>query len=322
MASPARRAERQMNSARLVAYVLAVAAIAVAATAAVFYFAVAVPHVGVLCILITMALIAGARPVRLPGLSTELTATHPAALCALAALGPAPAVATSLAGLIGATVARRRPGSALRLAMNTATLLLAMAAAALIFVSLGGAPGKSVSELLGPLAAATTVYFVINTGLVAGAVALEQRKPFLGNWKAISWTAAACFAGFALAVGLLLILETLGPWGLTLGIPPTWLLVAFYRAHEQRLSEKQLRIDDVERVNVELQSTVDRLRDALAHVKQLQGLLPICMHCKRIRDDDATWHRLEAYISSHSEATFTHALCTECKEEHYPIGDS
>lgn len=310
-----------MSSARLVAYVLTVAGAAVAAIATVLYLAEPAADAGILSILIAMALIAGARPVRLPALRTELTATHPAVLCALASLGPAPAVATSLAGLIGATVARRRPGSPLRLTLNSAALLLSTAAAALVFVTLGGSPGDSVSTLLGPLAAATATYFVFNTGMIAAAIALEQRKPFLVSWSAsFSWTAASCFAGFTLAVGLLLVLESLGPWGLALGIPPTWLLVAFYRAHEQRIAEKQRRVDEVECLNVELRATVDRLRGALAHVDQLQGLLPICMHCKRIRDDGDTWHRIEAYISQHSKATFTHSLCTECKEEHYPPG--
>ncbi len=68
----------------------------------------------------------------------------------------------------------------------------------------------------------------------------------------------------------------------------------------------------------DLQFKVEELEGALAHVKQLQGLLPICMHCKKIRDDGATWHRLETYIQTHSEAMFTHSLCTSCLEHHYP----
>jgi DNA-binding response OmpR family regulator len=73
---------------------------------------------------------------------------------------------------------------------------------------------------------------------------------------------------------------------------------------------------------VELQSAlgakVEELQEALAHVKTLQGLLPICMHCKRIRDDGDTWHRMETYISAHSGAMFSHSLCEECLHKHYP----
>lgn len=64
---------------------------------------------------------------------------------------------------------------------------------------------------------------------------------------------------------------------------------------------------------------IDELEHALRHVKQLQGLLPICMHCKKIRDDRDVWHRLEAYIEDHSSAMFTHSLCCDCLAVHYPI---
>jgi len=67
-----------------------------------------------------------------------------------------------------------------------------------------------------------------------------------------------------------------------------------------------------------LTSKVDELEDALHQVKQLQGLLPICMHCKKIRDEEATWHQLEAYIEQRCDAAFTHALCPDCLAQHYP----
>ena len=67
-----------------------------------------------------------------------------------------------------------------------------------------------------------------------------------------------------------------------------------------------------------LETKVKELEAALAHVKQLQGLLPICMHCKKIRDDKATWHRLETYIQQHSQAMFTHSLCSDCLAHYYP----
>jgi DNA-binding response OmpR family regulator len=67
-----------------------------------------------------------------------------------------------------------------------------------------------------------------------------------------------------------------------------------------------------------LEARVEQLREARGHVKQLQGLLPICMYCKKIRDDASTWHQLEAYIEQHSDAAFTHSLCADCMTEHYP----
>ncbi|MCK4505580.1 MAG: tetratricopeptide repeat protein [Candidatus Aegiribacteria sp.] len=64
--------------------------------------------------------------------------------------------------------------------------------------------------------------------------------------------------------------------------------------------------------NVELSSMNDQLRDALADVKRLQGLLPICANCKKIRNDDGYWQQIELYVSDHSDAKFSHGLCPEC----------
>jgi DNA-binding response OmpR family regulator len=67
-----------------------------------------------------------------------------------------------------------------------------------------------------------------------------------------------------------------------------------------------------------LRARVGELQEALDQVEQLQGLLPICMHCKKIRDEENRWQRVETYIAQRSAAEFTHALCEECRERHYP----
>lgn len=71
-------------------------------------------------------------------------------------------------------------------------------------------------------------------------------------------------------------------------------------------------------LQMSLAQRVAELEEALAHVKTLQGILPICMYCHKIRTDDESWQRIEQYISAHSEATFSHSLCPECLAEHYP----
>lgn len=60
---------------------------------------------------------------------------------------------------------------------------------------------------------------------------------------------------------------------------------------------------------------VEELQTALATVKQLSGLLPICAYCKRIRRDDNYWQQLETYIAEHSEADFSHGVCPPCLEK-------
>ncbi len=80
-------------------------------------------------------------------------------------------------------------------------------------------------------------------------------------------------------------------------------------------SELQARIE-VGRRMVELRNAlaqrVAELQAALAHIKTLQGILPICMHCHRIRREQDVWERIEHYISAHSEAKFSHGICPEC----------
>jgi response regulator RpfG family c-di-GMP phosphodiesterase len=61
-----------------------------------------------------------------------------------------------------------------------------------------------------------------------------------------------------------------------------------------------------------LAERVEELQAALANVKQLRGLLPICSYCKRIRGDDQYWQQLEGYIAAHSDAQFSHGICPTC----------
>lgn len=63
---------------------------------------------------------------------------------------------------------------------------------------------------------------------------------------------------------------------------------------------------------------IGELRTTLSKIKQLEGLLPICSFCKKIRDKNNQWHPLEYYISNHSEAQFSHTFCPRCGKEHYP----
>jgi CheY-like chemotaxis protein len=68
----------------------------------------------------------------------------------------------------------------------------------------------------------------------------------------------------------------------------------------------------------ERERLIHELEDALAEIKTLRGILPICSSCKKIRDDEGYWNQLEAYIQEHSEAVFSHGLCPECGKKLYP----
>jgi phosphoserine phosphatase RsbU/P len=81
-----------------------------------------------------------------------------------------------------------------------------------------------------------------------------------------------------------------------------------------------LRLIELQR---KLADEVTKLAQALAQVKKLHGLLPMCSWCKKIRDDSNYWHQLETYISEHSEAEFTHGICPACADRmrQTPRGD-
>jgi DNA-binding response OmpR family regulator len=68
-----------------------------------------------------------------------------------------------------------------------------------------------------------------------------------------------------------------------------------------------------------LSDHIVELRQTLARVKQLEGIIPICMHCKKIRDDQNSWNQLEEYIIEHSVAKFSHGICPHCYEEQMEI---
>ena len=68
----------------------------------------------------------------------------------------------------------------------------------------------------------------------------------------------------------------------------------------------------------EKEKLVTGLQKAVDEINVLRGILPICSICKKIRDDEGAWHRIEEYISSHSEVKFSHGICKDCVRTHYP----
>ena len=86
------------------------------------------------------------------------------------------------------------------------------------------------------------------------------------------------------------------------------------KAHE----ELEIEIKERKRAQIEKDSLIVELKDALNEVKTLSGLLPICASCKKIRDDNGYWNQIEAYIGDRSEAEFSHSICPECFKKLYP----
>jgi two-component system sensor histidine kinase/response regulator len=103
---------------------------------------------------------------------------------------------------------------------------------------------------------------------------------------------------------------------------PIELSLAAYQIEGQWHAVGTIRdISDRKRAEQEREKIISELQKALKDVKQLSGLLPICSHCKKVRDDKGYWNQIEAYIAIHSEAAFSHGICPECAQEYYPDMD-
>jgi hypothetical protein len=94
---------------------------------------------------------------------------------------------------------------------------------------------------------------------------------------------------------------------------------AFAKKREVVSVNRELKQEVEVRKNTEqeMERLIHKLEEALAHVKTLSGLLPICAGCKKIRDDKGYWSQIETYISQHSSASFTHGLCPDCAIKAY-----
>jgi hypothetical protein len=136
--------------------------------------------------------------------------------------------------------------------------------------------------------------WIIGTGVYLDDVAAERRK-IIGELLALS-------LGFLAAILLV----------------SSFILFRSLREVRRRMAAEKER----DGYRDHLEELVDRrtaeLKDALASVKTLHGLLPICTSCKKIRDDKGYWNQLEEYIHDNSDAEFSHGMCPECAVRLYP----
>jgi K+-sensing histidine kinase KdpD len=92
------------------------------------------------------------------------------------------------------------------------------------------------------------------------------------------------------------------------------------RTAELTESNKELQAEVVERKRIaeENEVLIGDLQGALTRIKVMSGLLPVCPHCKKIRDNKGSWNEFESFISEHSHATFSQSICPECAKVMFP----
>jgi hypothetical protein len=95
--------------------------------------------------------------------------------------------------------------------------------------------------------------------------------------------------------------------------------IAQEAGHKRLLEVYQMThlIEEKKIAETEREKVIEDLKAALNEVKTLQGFLPICASCKKIRDDTGYWNQIEQYIQKHSDAKFSHSICPECMEKLY-----
>jgi hypothetical protein len=184
--------------------------------------------------LLLAGFVAGVVRVRIPHHGTHMSAADAFVLCAIAALGPVDACLVAGATVGGAALAPGRGLKGTQLLFGFAAVLLSVAAAAGAFAVAGGSTGAGAYRHLLPLAAAAMVYFLVNTGLVAGVLAPVRRAPLRSTWNRVfGWTAPAYLGGYAMAVAMLAALDAGVLCGIAFGIVPSLLILAFFRSHAE-----------------------------------------------------------------------------------------
>ncbi|MBU4133675.1 MAG: hypothetical protein KKF12_22885 [Proteobacteria bacterium] len=90
-----------------------------------------------------------------------------------------------------------------------------------------------------------------------------------------------------------------------------------FRELETTIRDLSAEIERRKKVEEDREQIIIKLQNTLLQVKTLSGLIPICAHCKKIRDDKGFWNQLEMYISEHSDAKLSHGICPDCIKKHY-----
>jgi len=88
--------------------------------------------------------------------------------------------------------------------------------------------------------------------------------------------------------------------------------------NERILRQMTLLSNEMANINRELNSKNAKLQEAYEKIRLLSGIVPICAHCRKIRDDGGYWSQLESFLAKYSETLFSHGICPDCMKELYP----
>lgn len=150
------------------------------------------------------------------------------------------------------------------------------------------------------------------TGFPFHIAVVGKKEIFLDNWYAETRKNLAILAVSALLAGA----ATLLAWSHR---KKRWQTENELRLHQLHLEEMVIeRTEKISLINKDLARKNEDLQQAMAEIKILSSFLPICSHCKKIRDDQGYWSQVEEYISSQTGTEFSHSICPGCAAIHFP----
>ena len=223
-----------------------------------------------LLVIATMAMVAAPHTVTI-GTRMEMSTFHPFILTALLLLGSAAAHVTAVAAVVSMAAYPRRRWEGYRFFFNLNGMLIATWVTCRLYSLCGGGGGGGLSldRDLPALLVATLGFFLVNTLLVSGAVGFSTRASVPKVWREkYLWSAPSYFGGAALAMLLALAVMRFGIYSLLLCLPLSALLYYSYRLYVEKMEEKQRHMDDIQRMNRDLERKVRERTDELEILNQ------------------------------------------------------
>ena len=217
-------------------------------------------------------------PLPLPRSSSTLSVSYAVDFASLLLLGtPQTMLVAAVSAFSQCTFRIKEPNPPHRTLFSMASLVITVYASGFAFTVLGGTPGRlQFWSDLAPLAAAATTYFLVNTILIAAAIALTTRASIAKVWDAnFLWSAPSYFVGAAAAVGVAAVLQMPSQWLLPLGLAPLYLTYRSYKTYVGRIEEERQHVREVADLHL---ATIEALALAIdakdqtsqSHIRRVQ----------------------------------------------------
>ena len=189
----------------------------------------------ILVLLLVLVAVLGMRPVRIRSLKIQVAALDLFILSALIMLDPLAAPVVAQVGVIAAVFGPGRRPFSIRAAFNLGVVPLSASLAALTFIKMTGSEIGSAVRYAPPLAAATAVYFLVNTVLAALAVAMETKRNLFSVWMGFGpWNGVSTLSSMVMAIGLVVLVDAFGPFVLLISLIISIPILAQGRLREAR----------------------------------------------------------------------------------------